>query len=160
MSAAAAVLPFVWAFAKTPEQRPLTDPIPYPARPLEPQVAFYRKYTEALLKRYTRLFMQSGKVPSPMGREMFHARVSSYRMVGFDDVVIFLHDVERSLEKLEPDQQHLIRRISLQEFTIGETAAMLRLPPRTVIRRYGSAIDRLTRVLIDAKILVLQNCCQ
>jgi DNA-directed RNA polymerase specialized sigma24 family protein len=86
--------------------------------------------------------------------------VSSYRVESFDDVVIFLHDVEKCLEKLDEEQQQLISRIALQQYTIGETAELLRLRPRTVIRRYGQAVDRLTRVFLSVEMLAPQKSCQ
>lgn len=83
---AAIVLPFVQAFAQqrvVPQLSPQTG-----RRPPEPQVAFYRKYTEAMLRRYVRMSMEAGKVPSLLGREMFRAKVTSYRVESFEDVVI------------------------------------------------------------------------
>lgn len=41
-------------------------------------MAFYRKYTEAMLQRYVRMSMEAGKVPSLLGQEMFHGNVTSY----------------------------------------------------------------------------------
>jgi hypothetical protein len=123
-------------------------------------MAFYRKYTEAMLRRYVRLSMESGKVPSLLGQEMFRGRVTSCRVDSFDDVVIFIHDVDRCLEKLDLEQQDLISRIALQQYTLGETAALLGLKPRTVVRRYGQSVDRLTRILLNAKLLEPMKCCQ
>jgi hypothetical protein len=154
MSAAAAVLPFVWAFAK---QQP---EVGKPRKQADPEVAFYRKYTEALLQRYVRMSMEAGRVPSLLGQEMFRGKVTSYRVESFEDVVIFLHDIEKCLERLEPEQQDLISRMALQEYTLGETAAMMRLDPRTVIRRYGEAVDRLTAIFLNVKMLEPQKCCQ
>jgi hypothetical protein len=154
MSAAAAVLPFVWAIgAELPVLRE-------PTQQLEPQVAFYRKYTEALLRRYVRMAMEAGKVPSLLGQEMFRGKVTNYRVGNFDDVVIFLHDVDRCLEKLDPAQQDLVSRIALQQFTINETAELLGLPPRSVVRRYGQALDRLTKLFLNAEMLEPQKSCQ
>lgn len=107
---AAVVLPFVWAFAV---ERPM--PLP-PAqfggaqpdrRPPEPQVAFYRKYTEALLRRYVRMSMEAGKVPSLLG-----------------------------------------------------AATMLGLPPRTAVRRYCRALDRLTTIFLRTRMLEPLKYCQ
>jgi DNA-directed RNA polymerase specialized sigma24 family protein len=75
-------------------------------------------------------------------------------------VVIFLHDIDRCLEKLDTDQQQLIARMSLQQYTVGETAELLGLSPRTVIRRYGLALDRLTRVFLHARMLEPLKSCQ
>jgi hypothetical protein len=123
-------------------------------------MAFYRKYTEAVLRRYIRMAMEAGKVPSLLGQEMFRGKVTNYRVGNFDDVVIFVHDVNRCLEKLDEDQQDLISRMALQQFTVGETAQLLGVPPRTVIRRYSMAIDCLTRIFLRAKMLEPQKSCQ
>jgi hypothetical protein len=152
---AAMVLPFVWAIgAELPVM--LSAPVEQP----QPEMAFYRKYTEAILRRYVKMSMEAGKVPSLLGQEMFRGNVTNYRVGNFDDVVIFLHDVDRCLEKLDADQQQLISRMSLQQYTVGETAELLGLKPRTVIRRYGEALDRLTRVFLAAQMLEAVNSCQ
>lgn len=153
---AAQVLPFVWALAHH-------QPVPHsvqPSDPPQPQVAFYRKYTEALLRRYVRMSMEAGKVPSLLGREMFRAKVTSYRVESFEDVIIFIHDVERCLEQLEAEEQRLIARISLEEYTLLEAATMLHLPPRTAVRRYCRALDRLTRIFLDTRMLEPLKYCQ
>jgi hypothetical protein len=154
MSAAVAILPWIWAVAmrETPTRRP--------EKRVDPEVAFYRKYTEAMLRRYVRMTMEAGKVPSLLGQEMFRGKVTNYRVDCFDDVVIFLHDVERCLEKLDLDQQDLVSRLALQEYTVGETAVLLAVPPRTVIRRYARALDRLTRIFLSVEMLTPMECCQ
>ncbi|MDR3746159.1 MAG: sigma factor-like helix-turn-helix DNA-binding protein [Acidobacteriaceae bacterium] len=159
MSATAAVLPLVWAVGSELEVVPRQSATPA-RRPVEPQMAFYRKYTEALLRRYVRLSMESGKVPSLLGREMFRGRVTSYRVTNFDDVVIFVYDVERCLKMLDEEQQDLIVRIALQQYSLGETAELLKLKLRTVIRRYGQAVDSLTRILLRAEMLEPLKGCQ
>jgi hypothetical protein len=64
------------------------------ARPqMPPEMAFYRPYTEALLDRYLRISMETGKAPSLLGREMFRAQVTHYTVEGFDDSVIFCIDI-------------------------------------------------------------------
>ncbi len=122
----------------------------------EPQAAgceFYRKYTEAMLRRYQTMSMEAGRVPSLLGRELFRGNVTHYKVQSFEDVVIFVHDVEKCLDKLGSGQQHLIQRISLQEYTQSETAALLGMSLRTVIRRYYEALDRLTRMFLDKGML-------
>jgi len=37
-----------------------------------------------------------------------------------EDVVIFIHDIERCLERLDVEQQQLIARIALQQYTLQE----------------------------------------
>lgn len=148
------VLPFVWAFARR-EAAPEA-----PGSALEPQMDLYRKYTEALLRRYVRLSMEAGRVPSLLGRELFRGKVTNYRVGAFDDVVIFVHDVERCIQQLTPEQQDLITRIGLQQFTAIETAELLALPPKLVIYRYGKALDLLTTIFLDVGMLEPQKCCQ
>jgi len=133
------------------EARPL--PSPRIQRTIEPGLAFYRKYTEALLQRYMKMSMEKGRVPSLLGRELFRGNVTSCKVHAFDDVVIFVHDVSSCLEQLDPGLRHLVRRIALEEYTHPETAAMLGIGLRTVTRRYGEAIDKLTRLLLDRKLM-------
>ena len=159
MSAAAAVFPYsvlpqVWAFAVGPTMPEAPAP-----RPPEPNLAFYRKYTVALLHRYVRMSMEAGRTPSLMGQE-FRSKVSHHRVESFEDVVIFLHDVEHCMEKLSASQQHLITRIALEEFTVLEVSEALGVVPLTVFRRYGRALDSLTRIFLDVKILTPPKHCQ
>ncbi|MFC6646191.1 sigma factor-like helix-turn-helix DNA-binding protein [Granulicella cerasi] len=124
-----------------------------PAEAPKPELAFYRKYTEAMLRRYLRMAMESGRVPSLLGRELFRSKVTSYRVKSFEDVIIFCFDMERCLAKLTGEEQELIKRIALQEYTHGEAAGMLGVSLRTVVSKYGKAIDRLTGMLLAAKML-------
>ncbi|MGI4854491.1 MAG: sigma factor-like helix-turn-helix DNA-binding protein [Janthinobacterium lividum] len=120
---------------------------------LSPQTAFYRTYTEAMLRRYGVLSLESGRVPSMLGREMFRGKVTSYRVHAFDDVVIFVHDVEQCIRQLKPEQQRLIQRIGVQEYTFAEAAPMLQMSLRSVQRRYHDAVDELTTIFLERKLL-------
>jgi hypothetical protein len=122
---------------------------PKPAK----ELAFYRKYTEALLRRYLRLAMQAGRVPSLMGREIFRGNVTHYRARGLEDVVIFCHDMERRLEKLSEREKDFIKRIAFQRYSQDEAAAMFRLPRQTCQFQYNQAIDHLTELLLEAGLL-------
>ena len=84
---------------------------------------------------------------------MFRGKVTSYKVHGFDDVVIFVQDVERCLKGMTLAQQHLIERIALQGYTQGETAALLGISLRTIVRRYNAALDELTRLFLRRKML-------
>ena len=134
--------------------------IPRIQRKVEPGLVFYRQYTEGLLRRYMKMSMQSGRVPSLLGRELFRGKVTSCKVHGFDDVVIFVHDVGRCMEQLDPGLRHLVRRIALEEYTQQETASMLGLSLRCVITRYAEAIDKLTRVFLERKLLEPMEACQ
>ncbi len=129
---------------------------------LSPQAAFYRSYTEAMLRRYGVLALESGRVPSMLGREMFRGKVTSYRVHGFDDVVIFVHDVGQCIRLLTPAQQQLIHRIGVQEYTFGEAASMLLLSLRSIQRRYFDAVDELTLIFLKRRLLerVITDPCQ
>lgn len=118
-----------------------------------PELAFYRKYTEAMLRRYMRLSLSVGRMPALLGHDAFRGKMSTYRVTSFEDSVIFVHDVEKCLKKLDSFSQDLIRRICLQEYTQGEAAGLLCVSLRTIVRRYGEAVDTLTQIFIDHRLL-------
>jgi hypothetical protein len=120
---------------------------------VEPEMYLYRERTTALVRKYCRLSLELGRVPSLLGREFFRSRVTSYRMHNFEDVVIFVYDVERCLGKLDGVSRALIARIVMQEYTQEEAARMLGYNPRTVERKYPEALDRLTSILLEAELL-------
>ena len=130
--------------------------------PPEPTVelAFYRKYTEALLRRYLRTSMEVGRVPSVMGRDLFRGNVSHYKAEGFEDAVILCVDIERCLAKLRKDDQQLIKRVALQGYTHEEAAPMIGITFKTCVVNYNIALDRLTELFLKGRILEPQKCCQ
>jgi hypothetical protein len=165
MSAALLILPMVWATAEreSPTARPAAKVAAQPvARPSSPVVRLdaYRKYTEALLRRYSQMAMESGRVPSLLGRELFRGKVTNYVVHGFDDVVIFVHDVRNCLDLLDSEAYQLIERIALQEYTLEETAALFGLPVWRVVRQYGNALDEVTEMFLERKMLERLICCQ
>jgi hypothetical protein len=113
----------------------------------------YRGRTIGLLRRYFRMSVELGRLPSLLGREFFRAKVTSYRMSTFEDVVIFVHDVERCLERLDEFSRRLIARIVLQEHTQAEAARLLNMPLRTVERQFPEALDRLSEIFVRASLL-------
>jgi predicted DNA-binding protein (UPF0251 family) len=148
---AASATASLWAGGDPP--RAAAEPARNRPRQLRPELAFYRKYTEGLLRRYVTMSMEAGRVPSLLGKEMFHGKVTNYTVRGFDDVVIFIHDIEACIRKLDDDQQWLIRRIALQQYTQQEAGHMLGLKRQTIIRRYDEAMNRLTGILLEVKLL-------
>jgi predicted DNA-binding protein (UPF0251 family) len=120
---------------------------------LKPELAFYRKYTEAMLRRYSRLCLSVGRMPALLGHDAFRGKMSTYRVTSFEDSVIFVYDVEKCLKMLDGFSQEVIRRIALQEYTQGEAAGLLRVSLRTIVRRYGEAIDGLTHTFIERRLL-------
>ena len=124
------------------------------------EVAFYRKYTEALLRRYVQLTMEAGRVSSLMGRDVLRGRASSYRIHGFDDAVIFRVDVEKCLRQMERQELEILRRIAIQEYTQAEAAEFMGLSLRTAGSRYVRALDRLTQILLRVRLLEPLKGCQ
>jgi len=137
-----------------PEPQPAVNA---PARSVraipKPQLAFYRKYTETMLHRYMTMSLEAARVPSLMGRELFQGNVSHSKVTGFDDVVIYVHDVGKMIARLSPGLQHLVRRIAIQGYSQPETAALLGIGLRTVTRHYADALDQLTAMFIEADML-------
>jgi hypothetical protein len=116
-------------------------------------LAFYRRYTELLLRRYMQASLRMGRVPSVLGSCMFRGRVSSRPVESFEDAVLFVLDVERCMQKLSPDAKELVARIALQEYTQQETADMIHQGLRTVVRKYGEAIDTLTQIFLEKELM-------
>jgi hypothetical protein len=143
----------VQAAEAVPTQAPVELAVVEPLKKPRTSLAFYRKYTEAMLRRYQTMSMEAGRVPSLLGRELFRGNVTSHTIHSFEDVVIYVHDVEKCLAKLDKGQQHLVRRIALQGYTQGETSAMLGINLRTVIRRYYEALDQLTGMFLRKGLL-------
>ena len=153
MNAAAQLLPWIRASIAPPFPQAVPEPARNRPRPISPELAFYRKYTEGMLRRYVSMSMEAGRVPSLLGKEMFRGKVTSYKVHAFDDVVIFIADMEACLRKLDDDQQWLVRRIALQQYTQQEAGEMLGLKRQTIIRRYNDAMNRLTAILLEVKLL-------
>ncbi len=118
-----------------------------------PDLWLYRDRTVAMLRRYMRLSVEVGRLPSLLGREFFRTRVTSYHVATFEDTVIFVHDVERTLGRLDSFSQKLIAKIVLQEYTRDETARLLGCWRRTVGRRYEEALDRLSEMFLEGGLL-------
>ncbi len=144
----------VWAVAGTPARDNAgTDTRRGERAELKVELGFYRKYTEGLLRRYVQMTMESGRVPSMLGRSVLGGRASSYRIHGFDDAVIFRLDIERCLRRLEAGELEVVRRVAMQEYTQAEAAALMGICLRTCVQRYGRSMDRLTGILLEAKLL-------
>lgn len=120
-------------------------------------LAFYRRYTELLLRRYMQVSMRMGKVPSVLGSCMFRGRVSSRPVQSFEDAVIFVYDIERCMKQLTPEERELIARIALQEYTQAEAAELTGQSLRTLVRRYGEAMDVLTKIFLEKDLLEVES---
>jgi len=118
-------------------------------------LAFYRKHTERMLRRYLYASMQVGRAPSILSEPIARGWASSRPVRTFEDAVIFVLDIERCLERLDQLDRELIGRIVLQEYTQPETAVMLGMSARAVSYKFLRALDRLTQKLLDSGLLFL-----
>ncbi len=92
----------------------------------------YRARVVTMLRRYLQYSIETGRLPSLLGREFFRAKVTSYTVVTFEDRVIFVHDMEKCLEKLDEFSRQLIGRHILQEHDQAATGRLLGCAERTV----------------------------
>ena len=146
-------VPRIWAVAEAKAPTAVEEPRASAAEQPEEELRFYRKYTEGLLRRYTQMTLEAGRVPSLMGREVLGGSASSYRIHGFDDAVNFRIDVEKCLKKLDKPERDVLRRIAMQEYTQAEAAPLLGISLRTCVERYGRSLDKLTGILLRARLL-------
>jgi DNA-directed RNA polymerase specialized sigma24 family protein len=113
----------------------------------------YRPRTAALLRRYARASVEIGRLPSLLGREFFRSRVTAHSMRTFEDTVVFVTDVERTLEELDAVGKKLLTMHVLEEYTISEISRLLSCSEKTSERRLHDAIDQLSRVLLSRGLL-------
>lgn len=128
---------------------------PAPLTELDASLAFYRKHTEKMLRRYLYASMQVGRAPSVLGDSVGRGWVSSRPIRTFEDAVIFVLDVESCLKKLSSLDRQMLSRIVLQEYTQAEAAALLGMCVRTISYKFPRALDQLTQLLLDAQLLIL-----
>src|SRR3954451_4030663 len=117
----------------------------------------YRKRTVEMLRRYMRYSIETGRLPSLLGREFFRAKVTAYTVVTFEDRVIFVHDMERCLEKLNEFSRQLIARHILQEHDQAATGKLLNCTERTVRTYVPITLDLLSQILLDVGLLEPQD---
>jgi DNA-directed RNA polymerase specialized sigma24 family protein len=120
-------------------------------------LAFYRKHTESMLRRYLYASMQVGRAPSVLGEPIARGWVSSRPVRTFEDAVIFVLDIETCLDELGSLDRQLLSRIVLQEYTQPEAASLIGMSTRTVSYKFPQALDRLTQKLLDTGLLVLPS---
>ncbi|HTX75838.1 MAG TPA: sigma-70 region 4 domain-containing protein [Terracidiphilus sp.] len=118
-------------------------------------LAFYRKHTEKMLRRYLYASMHVGRCPSILNEPLGRGMVSSRPVRSFEDAVIFVLDVESCLAQLRPLDRQILAKAVLQEYEHDEVALMLGIADRTMEVRLGQALDRLTRIMLDLGLLLL-----
>lgn len=116
-------------------------------------LAAYRPYTRALLRRYFRLAVDLGRLPSILGGLCFRARLSHYRLHTFEDSVIFVHDIERVFERIQRPAMEIVAGVVLLDYSIPEAALRLGITVQRAERRFASALDSLSAALLEAGLL-------
>lgn len=127
--------------------------------PAEPVIslAFYRKHTEGMLRRYLYASMQVGRAPSILGDPIARGWASSRPIRTFEDAVIFVLDMEKCLNKLGSLDRAMLGRIVLQEYTQAEAAMLLGMSVRAISYKFPQALDQLTEKLLASGLLVLPH---
>lgn len=120
----------------------------------DPELRFYRKRTIKILHRYHRFSLETGRLPSLLGREFFRSAVTSYRSGTFEDRVIFVRDVEKVLGRLEYWDQQLVARVILQEHSYDRAAYLLHCSRKTIQRRLPEVLDLLSQDFLEVGLLV------
>jgi hypothetical protein len=113
----------------------------------------YRGRAVAMLRRYLKYSIETGRLPSLLGREFFRAKVTSYTVVTFEDRVIFVHDMERCLDRLDEFSRQLIARHILQEHDRWATAKLLHCNEKTVRRYTPVVLDMLIEILLEVGLM-------
>jgi DNA-directed RNA polymerase specialized sigma24 family protein len=118
-------------------------------------LAFYRRHTESLLRRYLYASMQVGRAPSLLGNPVARGWASSRPVRSFEDAVIFVLDVEQCLDRLNSLDRVMLFKVVLQEYTQAEAAVLMGMSVRTISYKFPQALDRLTGYLLESGLLVL-----
>jgi hypothetical protein len=118
-----------------------------------PELRVYRGRTVGLLRRYLRFSLETGRLPSLLGREFFRTRVTSYSVGTFEDRVILVHDMEMCLQRLSEFSRQLIARSVLQEHDLYATGRLLHCNEKTIRRTIPMALDELSEILLEAGLL-------
>jgi hypothetical protein len=113
----------------------------------------YHGRAVGMLRRYMRYSIETGRLPSLLGREFFRAKVTAYTVVTFEDRVIFVHDMEKCLEKLDEFSRQLIARQILQEHDQAATGKLLHCTERTVRTYVPIVLDLLVEILLDVGLM-------
>ncbi len=113
----------------------------------------YRPYTRALLRRYLRIALDIGRLPSILGGLSFRAKVSSYRLSSFEDAVIFVHDVEKVFDRVDRPSMEIVAGVLLLDYTVPEAALRMGITVQRAERRLASALDSISELLVEVGLL-------
>jgi hypothetical protein len=74
-------------------------------------------------------------------------------MKSFEDIVIFVADMEQAIAGLEIFDKKLLAMNVLEEYTVPEVARLLGSTQRTIERSLQDALDELSRILLATGLL-------
>ena len=74
-------------------------------------------------------------------------------MITFEDRVIFVHDMETCLNRLDDFSRRVLARIVLQEYGQEDAARLLGCTRMTVHRALMEALDKLSAILVGVGLL-------
>jgi hypothetical protein len=118
------------------------------------EYSMFRAHTLRLLKHYLKLSLEYGRIPSVLGGEVTRARVSHTKLHTIEDETIFIHDMNRCLEReLDNDELRLMALIVFMEHTFDEAAVLQGYSLRQTYRMFYELMDRLTRAFFDREFL-------
>ena len=117
------------------------------------QRRIYRARTVGMLRQYMRYSMETGRLPSLVGREFFRSKITKYQMATFEDRVIFVLDMEKCLEQLDDFGREVLGRIVLQEYGQEDAARLLGCTRMTVHRKLLESLDQLSDILVSVDLL-------
>lgn len=113
----------------------------------------YRYETVAMLQKYLTVSLDLGRLPSVLGGEMFRAKVTGYRVNSFEDLVVFVIDMQRCMDRLSASARKFIALHVFEEYSLDESAARIGCDRVTGWRVYCGAIDEMSEVLLRFRLL-------
>ncbi len=118
-----------------------------------PEISCYRGQTLAIVRHFFEISSQVGRLPSLLGREFFRARVSHHAIPSFEDQAVFVRDVELCFARLSEAHAEMITLVGLYSFSRDEVAEMLRCSKSWVSNRVAEALDALSEIFLQARLL-------
>jgi len=114
---------------------------------------FFRAQTTAIIRHFFEIASQIGRLPSILGREFFRAKVSHHAIPSFEEQAVFVHDVERALNRLNECDAEIVALVGLFHFTLDDVAEMLGRSRSGVAKRYRNSIDQLAEIFLESRLL-------
>jgi hypothetical protein len=114
---------------------------------------FFRSQTLAIVRHFFEISCQIGRLASILGREFFRAKVSHHAVPSFEDQAVFVHDVERALARLKPQDADLVGLVGLYQYSLDEAATLLGRSRSSVAGRFADAVDCLAEIFLEMGLL-------